>query len=319
MQSKKVIFILFWMMIGLCLPAMACDLCAVYTATEAQGLTKSGFQIGISEQFTRFGSVKIEGSKVSNNVNQFENSSITQVLLGYNFSDQAGMQLNVPYIYRSFQRPRGLNTDQGSESGLGDISLLGHFIPYRIDNADFTLVWNALGGLKFPTGSTKRLKEELTESVADGAFPSGIHGHDLTLGTGSLDEIVGTTVHARWKKFFFSGNAQIAFRNPGAIGYLFANDFIWNAGVGKYLALEHEKTLALELNASGENKGVDRLGGVPQNDTGITSVFLGPKFLATWKGAFSTEVAVAFPVSIHNTGLQVVPDYRVRGSLNWRF
>jgi hypothetical protein len=72
------------------------------------------------------------------------------------------------------------------------------------------------------------------------------------------------------------------------------------------------------LACSGEHKDVDRFQGAPAEDTGITSVFLGPRFVVS-HGKFSAEFAAEFPVSIDNTALQVVPDYRVRGSFGIRF
>ena len=46
-------------------PLAACDLCAIYTATEAQGGTGAGFYGGVVEQFTEFGSVYEDGHKVA--------------------------------------------------------------------------------------------------------------------------------------------------------------------------------------------------------------------------------------------------------------
>ncbi|HEY8650644.1 MAG TPA: hypothetical protein VIL70_06985 [Chthoniobacterales bacterium] len=52
-------------------------------------------------------------------------------------------------------------------------------------------------------------------------------------------------------------------------------------------------------------------------DTGITSVFLGPR-LAASVGKLSGELAAELPISIDNTALQVVPDYRLRASFGYR-
>jgi hypothetical protein len=37
------------------------------------------------------------------------------------------------------------------------------------------------------------------------------------------------------------------------------------------------------------------------------------------RGRFSAEIAAEFPVSIDNTALQVVPDYRLRGGISFQF
>ena len=58
------------------------------------------------EQFTHFGTLQEDGHKVPNDANQSLDSSITQLLLGYNFNERFGLQVSVPIIHRSFLSPR---------------------------------------------------------------------------------------------------------------------------------------------------------------------------------------------------------------------
>src|SRR5262245_2537536 len=93
----------------------ACDLCAIYSATQAQGETGKGPFVGVAEQFTYFGTVQVDGEKVPNQWGQYLNSSISQIFAGYNFNDRLGLQLNLPVIYRSYKRPDGEGgIDRGS-------------------------------------------------------------------------------------------------------------------------------------------------------------------------------------------------------------
>ena len=56
--------------------------------------------------------------------------------------------------------------------------------------------------LKFPTGDSSRLEEEFHEVEIPGAPENAIHGHDLTLGTGSYDGIFSARgVRSRYKNF----------------------------------------------------------------------------------------------------------------------
>jgi hypothetical protein len=75
----------------------------------------------------------------------------------------------------------------------------------------------------------------------------------------------------------------------------------------------------LQLAVSGEDKGKDNLAGVVADDTGITSIFIGPELSFTWKENLSAELGAEFPVVANNTMLQLVPDYRVKAALTWRF
>ncbi len=290
-------------------PATACDLCAVYAAAEAQGELGRGFFGGAAEQYTYFNTLQIAGHNVPNEGNQYLKSSISQVFAGYNFSDRIGVQFNLPVIYRSY----GFESARGSVSGIGDVSLLGNFRLYQKMADNLTFNWTALGGVKFPTGSTTLLNPSLPE------FAPGVGGHDLTLGSGSYDGLLGTGFFARWKKFFLSGTMQYAVRSEGDFGYQFANDWTWLGGSGFFLLLGDRQTFALQAVVSGESKGLDTVSGVPMDDTGITSVFLGPQINYTWSDRLSAQVGADLPVSIVSSGEQIVPTCRVRAAVTWRF
>jgi len=301
-------------------PASACDLCAVYRSLEAKS-TKPGLNVGLFEQFTHFGTMQQDGRKVDNPAGQSLDSSISQLIVGYHFEERLGLQVNLPYIHRSFRRPTATGSvDRGTESGLGDLSLLAHYRAYRHSTEETIFVWDLVGGVKFPTGKSDRIKEELSEIEPDPGVPeSGLHGHDLALGSGSYDGIVGTGMFASWQRLFVSGAVQYAIRSRGDFDYRYANDLSWHLKPGGYLWLSHLGSLGLQLAAYGEVKGKDDLAGVTAEDTGITSVFVGPELSFTWKELVSAELGAEFPVVSDNTALQLVPDYRLKGAVTWRF
>src|SRR5512142_952768 len=104
-----------------CAPtAAACDLCAVYTAAEAEGGSGKGFFGGVAEQYTYFNTLQVNGHNVPNEGDQYLHSSVSQVFGGYNFNNRLGLQFNLPVIYRAY----GFGSARGSESGIGDASLL---------------------------------------------------------------------------------------------------------------------------------------------------------------------------------------------------
>jgi hypothetical protein len=297
----------------------ACDLCAVYSAAEAHGEIGRGVYAGVAEQFTHFATLQEDGHKVPDEVGQRLDSSITQIFAGYNFNSRVGVQLNVPLISRSVRRPEGFAIDSGTESGLCDILLTSHLNAYRYEAMDWTFSWNLLGGIKLPTGDSGRIAEELDEVEVPGAPESGIHGHDLTLGSGSVDGLVGSSVYARWKRLFIGASVQYTIRTEGDYNYQFANDLTWSGGPGVLLALKDDYTISLQANCTGETKGKDTFDGEKAADTGITAVYLGPEIVATWKDKLSAELGLDLPVLINNTALQLVPDYRVRAALTWHF
>jgi hypothetical protein len=324
----------------------ACDLCGCFTPqlNAAPKMESSlfpwwerGWFGAVSEQFTRYATLQDDGTEVPNPTGQYLNSSITQLVSGYQITSRFALQLNVPLIYREFRRPEGFEIQQGTVSGLGDMSLLLKTVLFHyaspaersfdvsgknpvaiVHESDFTVSAVLLTGIKFPTGDSSRLKEEFHEIETPGAPESGIHGHDLTLGTGSYDGIFGEQTSLRYKNMFFETNVQFAARTEGTNEYRFADDLIWSGGPGYYLVRNADTVLGLQLVASGEYKGRDRFRGQPADDTGISSVFLGPRVVAS-RGRWSAEVSAELPVSIHNTALQTVPDYRLHGAISVQF
>jgi hypothetical protein len=290
-------------------PGNACDLCAVYAATEAQGGGGRGWFGGVAEQFTYFNTFQSEGQNAANPDAEYLNSLSSQVFVGYNFNDRAGVQFNAPVIYREY----GQSAAHGSEVGIGDVSLIGNFRLYDVIQDNFTFSWTAVGGVKFPTGDSAHLNPEEAD------FAAGIGGHDLALGSGSFDGLLGTGFYTRWKRLFLTGAMQYAIRTEGDFGYQYANDWTWAGGPGIYLALGHHSTFSLQAAVSGESKGEDTVQGVATEDTAITIVYLGPQLNFTWWSSLSAQVGADLPVSIVSTGEQIVPDYRVRAAVTWRF
>src|SRR6266849_5794752 len=294
----------------------------------------AGWYAAVGEQFTRFATVQVDGREVANPAGQYENSSITQLVGCCQIGSRFSQQINVPLIYREFKRPEGFTIDRGTVAGLGDVSLLLKTVAFHYSSParrtfevegknqiaiehepDFTFSAVLLTGIKFPTGDSSRLKEEFHEVEIPGAPESGIHGHDLTLRTGSYG-IFGEQTSLRYKNVFFETNVQFTLRGDGTHQYHFANDLTWSGGPGYYFIRRHDMIIGLQFVSSGEYKDVDRFCGKLAEDTGITSVFLGPRLLAS-RGRFSAEIAAEFPVSIDNTALQVVPDYRLRGAISF--
>jgi hypothetical protein len=59
--------------------------------------------------------------------------------------------------------------------------------------------------------------------------------------------------------------------------------------------------------------------GMAMDDTAITVVYLGPQINYTWSSKLSVQAAADLPVSISASGEQLVPNYRVRAAVSWRF
>ena len=334
--SKSLAFALLLPLV-VCDQTFGCELCAVYASSHGLSVAEPGWFTGVAEQFSTFGSMQLNGREVANPADQYLETSTTQFLLGYSFNERFSLQANIPYIHRSFQRPNGVGSETGSESGLGDAILLGKFLLLRKDTADSSFAWSLLGGVKFPTGSTSQLRDETRalngllssggsthgnthSSTANGVTTvSSIHGFDLALGSGSFDTRIGTSIHYRHQRAYFGAAIQYAINSEGDYGYRYANDLSWDGGPGYYLLSEPSYTLSLEAAISGEHRGADTYKDQPVDSTGFTVVYVGPKVSYTWKDRLTAHLGVDFPVSITNSGLQAVPGPRVRAGVTWMF
>jgi hypothetical protein len=267
-------------------------------------------------------------------------SSITQVLLGYNLTPRFGLQLNLPIISRTFRRVEDGRIAHDDETGFGDLSLVGTANAFSRVGDETVFRLTLLGGLKLPSGDSSRLGEELEEGhhhasgvvikhgptepgepaeTPGGALESGIHGHDLALGSGSVDGLIGGQVFWSWRRLFVTLGAQYAIRTEGDFDYRYANDLTWTGGPGMMALLEHNYSLGLQAVLTGETKGKDELDGVPADDTGITALYAGPEITFTWGSSLGADLVLDIPVVQNNTALQIVADYRVRAGLTWHF
>ncbi len=341
-------------------PLRGCDVCGCYTPNQEINFEPlrpklGGFYLASAEQYTFFGTTKFSGREVPNTADQYEQSSITQLIAGYNINDRVGIQINAPLIDREFKRPEGFRTDRGRVGGLGDMSLLVNFAAFRTEKnfdetpapvagkgdpkdkavpsfihgfghpKDFTFSLNLIAGAKFPTGSAGRIKEEFNEVEVEGATPSGIHGHDLALGSGSYDAVLGAGIYTRYKAGFFQANAQYTVRTTGAYDYRYANDVSFDIGPG-YFFLQGTRlgalgpvTLGAQFVVNGEHKNRDTFRGEIAEDTGATALYVGPRLLAGVGSHVIGEIGADLPVLIDNTAFQVVPTYRIRAGVSVKF
>jgi hypothetical protein len=146
-----------------------------------------------------------------------------------------------------------------------------------------------------------------------------VHGHDLALGSGSTDVVVGSQLFASWNRLFLNGAVQYAIRTKGDFGYEAADDLTWSGGPGMFALTAHDYTLGVYAAISGESKGKDRVVGIKADDTARTGVYVGPGMLLTWGAPLAVDLSLDLSVIQNNSALQVVPDYRLRGGVTWRF
>ena len=319
----------------------ACDVCAIYTATEMRE-SRPGPFAGMALQYTIYGTLQNSGHAVPNPAGERINSFISQFIAGYTFLPWLAVQIDLPVIGREYRRLESKGVVDGDSTGIGDMSILATAVPFSNETENTVIRWSVSGGLKLPSGNPDRLKEEVAASQSAGnpndpfnghpppkaiayhtggagSVPSGVHGHDLALGSGSTDGVLGTQLFASWRRLYFNGVMGYVIRTEGSFGYHYANDLTWSGGPGVFCILEHNFTTGFQATISGESKGNDSLNGTSENDTARTGVYAGPELVFTYGTSLGASIGLDVSVVQNNSALQVVPDYRFRGGFTWRF
>lgn len=339
------VFSLLWLMAG---SVSACELCSIYGASNARGESGRGCIFTVSEQYVSAPDLRYEGKpfpvKVKFLEEDYLNTSITHLVPGYNFSDRFGLNVNIPIVRKQFKRSdfrfastgagitSALQDEEGTESGLGDTALIGRWTVFRTAEMSHFFAVTLLGGIKFPTGNTDRIKDEVEQigfynQLAGpghahdplGLPIGGVHEHDLALGSGSFDGIFGLTWNVRWERWFFNNQIQYYLRTPGESSFQFGDQLMISGGPGAYVLTGDAFTLSLQANAAYESDARDSLNGEPSNHTGMTAWYLGPLLNLTLGEHFSANAGVDIPLRIYNHGVQNVPEYRAHGGVTWRF
>lgn len=330
---------------GMCLlvasATPACDLCAVYRASDADGANASGIVVSLAEQFIPYRTLQFESKEVSAANPDYLDSSITHFVFGYNFTPKWGLSLNVPLTHLEFKRtdfrystggPPTLFTEESSETGIGDVSLIGRATLFQKSEMDHSIQINLLAGVKLPTGDSDRLAEEMDQMrIYNTLLPpntphdplghsiAAVHPHSISLGSGSVDGIFGITVNTRWKRIFLNGQAQYYLRTEGRSGFKYGDELLLSGGPGVFLWLDKSGSASLQANIIYDQMGRDKLDGITSYRTGSTAWYLGPILNMTWGDRLTANAGVEFPLQIKNGGYQVVPDYRLHGGASWRF
>ncbi|HWP67571.1 MAG TPA: hypothetical protein VNO26_16860 [Candidatus Limnocylindria bacterium] len=319
-----------WRPLGLCAgllaalacPAPACDLHMLRTGSAHEDDTP-GLRLGLVEQWTHYATLQDGDHDIPDPDDQRLDSAITQLVARYRFTDRIAAELRLPYIHRDYRRPRPHGgIERGDVSGFGDLALLADVVAFRHETDASSFQVAVFGGLELPSGDPDRLREESEGHHAHDDTPghtrNGIHGHDLALGSGSVDGIVGMDLFWAHERLVFLGSLAYGIRGEGSFDYRYANDLQWAAGPGVQVWRAPQGQAGLMAVLSGETKGQDELDGERLDDTAATTLYVGPTLRVDWM-QLEAEVAVDVPVITHRTAVQIAPDLRVRGALRWRF
>jgi hypothetical protein len=297
--------------------ASACDSCSCHAPPEL-GEGRSGFSVALFEQYTDFSTLQEAGREIGNPTGQWLRSSTTQAIATYRIDSVFAVSAFVPYISRSFKRPNEGVDERGTVEGLGDISVVGSARVFHHQGEDSAFNATVLAGIKTPTGDPIQLKSE-RDGGGDEDPDNAVGGHDLQLGTGSWDVVAGVNAIGRVERWYAAAQVFCTYHTEGAYQYRVANELTATGSLGCYLVMEPRDRLGVQVNVIGETKGQDRVAGEYTTDTANHNLFVGPEVDVLWHGSLSGVLALDLPVNESNSDVQLVPTWRLRAALGWRF
>lgn len=326
-MRNELLKLFFLLLLSLPLEVKACDPCSLYSAARLQGNQVNQWSFSISEQYTDFDKVDQASQQVLKNEELTRSFTTTQLSVGYDFLEWLGLQITLPFVYRSYDRSLNYRVKTDTESGIGDIVIASSFTPFCIFKPELTFVSSIIAGIKLPTGDTGSLSEsievssddeELEKLLRHHVISANSSGRALSIGSGSFDFPLVASFFLRKQRLMMLVSAQYTFRNEGDFDYKFADDFVWDFGPGVYLLSSHASSLAARLVLSGEQKSSDKRDGAVQQDSKLSNFYLGPQLLFTlgegWVGELGFDMLVE-----NRRSDSVESDFRVRSGLTYSY
>lgn len=304
------------------LACAACG-CTLSKDWESQGISgKPGFTADLSYDYLnqnrqRYGSSAASTTLINSHyaagqeVEAYTKTSTISASLIYG-ADTWGVSVIIPYLNRS-HGTYGSGTAGGvvdaatlttsSDSGIGDIRIIGRYNGFSADNAS-----GFIGGVKLPTGNTGA-------HFSDGVTPLDA---GLQIGTGSTDIILGgyTTGAFDTYGWFIQGTVQHAVATKKALGdldYRPGDSYSLNTGI-RYAVFGAKVSPMLQLNIVRKQADsgtftvpTDPVTGTPVS--GGTLAYLAPGFSARVGGGVSVYGFVQIPIYQNVNSLQLTPGY----------
>ncbi len=211
---------------------------------------------------------------------------------GVNPTDKITLLSDIPYVVRGsldIEHHATIGRKQSSE-GLGDMNLIGIY-KILVKNDDFLGI---SGGVKFPTGDTGELD------------PYGaLFEPELQPGSGSWDYPVGIVYRYMAGPVSLSGNVSYVIKSQGAQEFRHGNLLFASLNADYILNPRSENfQTRVGWDTTFHNAQKDRLNGVEDDDSGETSVFMGP----------SIEIGASKNVSLF--GNILLPVYQNTGGVH---
>ncbi|MES2047933.1 MAG: hypothetical protein V4447_06010 [Pseudomonadota bacterium] len=224
--------------------------------------------------------------------------------LDFNAGKNWGVNVQIPYIYRSHETIAEGDTDISSSktSNIGDVKVLGRYLGLS-EEKNFGLQF----GLKLPTGS-------FHDNFSNGPQTGKALDRGLQAGTGSTDLLLGVfhfaALNQNWD-YFAQGNVQLPFSERD--GYKTGTSLNANFGL-RYMANETViPQLQINAKAGHRDSGSD----ADAENSGGSLMYISPGVTVSLSEKLKVFGFLQLPLYQNVNGVQLAPRYTV--SLGMRY
>lgn len=297
--------------------SFACYPCSILNVSKMESLEAGSSRFSLSERYISYDQAQ-DLAYAERRDNEFVRSfSITQIGYGYAVTDRLELDIYLPVIHRRADSVEALDSEKERDFGIGDLVLASNLKVYDDVGDNWSVDSGFTFGVKLPTGDTDRISDEVNTRH----HPAVISGsaNNLVFGTGSTDLILGFSAIANYEKLLALATFQYTFRTEGEDDYKFADDIIGMTGLGHYLLMEDDYSLALAAMLSAEKKPEDSVGAQTLNGTEYFDLYVGPSALVSLGTKLSGELGFDFKVNNQSQGAIITPDWRLKFDLAYKF
>ncbi len=265
----------------------------------ASTLKQGGLGFDIQTEYIdlkRFSDSDLLGfAEAGNDVHSIDSIRHVFFSMGYGLTNDLTLGFKLPYVsLRNIRASHAETPDEvhehGNSNGIGDLSIVAR---YRfIRNSDTGFESSLIGGIKAPTGKT-------TVNDSEGERLETEHQP----GSGSWDPIIGVAATKKIGAVSLDANVLYVIATKGSQETDLGDTLNVNAAVS-WRAVQKEVYVDLVLEANGEWKQKQKIGGARDENSGETVLLLSPGLRLAFKNNMMAYISAGFPVIQNLNGIQ---------------
>ncbi len=300
--------------------AQDCDRCVATNYLQSALLHEVPNHVGLQLSYDYRHTMLTGSSDTPNAADEKVATTLVNLFYSQGLFEGATLDLYLPFESQAYTARPNFTYDSGRDSGLGDMSLV--FTQQLFHGAlERKMVdWRLRAGVKLPTGDSSQLKEYpdgvIKPNPAGPVYPtSALYPYDRTLGSGSVDWIVGSSYVVRYEDFFGVVDGQFIGRTEGENDFTFGNTVTVHVTPGYIFSYARGNEFSVLLDAAYRYDAQSDHRGQTVDDSGQTAFTMGPALMGNFQGKVLASIGVNLPVYQNVEGTQLASDYQILASV----